>query len=783
MSWPGALKDLFGWFVLPLPSDHCQILYTDGLSSEPRLPMRALLRLRWRQDRLPLLLYLITFIVMTYPFVFHMHDSLPMDNPDTHTALWQNWWLREALLEGKSVSHSELLFHPTGLDLSLQPRRWASFPLWTLLYTAFGDPLAFNLVAAIGILFKAYGMYLFGLTLFKRRIPAWVCGGFYSFAAPALALALQQPNTGATEWMPWFMLAFASGLASTRDDRSSRPLLVTMVLAGLLFSLNVYSNLKIGIFALLLGGSYLLCQVAIYRLWRRQSFWLASAVFTLSAIVFTAPLLASALSSDGLQNAIQMSFPQNEYNSADLLSYVKADNAKPLLYMQSIASLGGSRLHVLQAPLNLLHLGVASVAFAFTGAIYILRTRQHGAMTWLVIAVIFWLFSFGTKVYLAGELLEIISWTPFRLVEDIFLIRALRNPWRMTLVWLFAYSVLIGYGLDCKLRSIDLDRRQTAFLVVSVLMLFFGTSVFPIPIRPAPRPHYLSVLAGLPEGAVIDAPFGRDESKFYMSVQRFHARPIVEGMIARMPPDAYDYIDSNLLLTRLSDPWGPSAVSVTGAKWRAAIDALKHDGFRYLILHERVPFTHAVQRKLLKRSAEEFAAWPTVYDDGSVRIYDLWHWEGKPIPMSFTGGFSHLPDGEGSSVNIGESFTLHIWSLLDSVDARPCQAVTVESWWSIDQPNPVPHSLLLILADSDGDGQLALVEKAPADRFTTEWHPGVYYRDQTAITIPCAIADGSYPLLLGMKESMSGNSLPIHHADGSPSGSLYYLTTLEVVGD
>lgn len=590
--------------------------------------MRALVRYRWQQDRLPLLLYLITFIVMTYPFVLRMHDSLPMDNSDTHTALWQNWWVRESLLAGKSVNHSDLLFHPTGLDVSLQPRRWTTFPLWTLLYSFTGDPLAFNLVATIGILFKAYGMYLFGLTLFKRLIPAWVCGGFYAFAAPALIVALQQPNTGATELIPWFMLAFASGLALAREPNSIRRSLAMMALAGLLFSLNAYNNLKIGIFAMQLGGGYLLCQVVLYRLWRRQSFWLASAVFTLSAIVFTAPLLASALSSDGLQHAIQMSFPISEHNSADLLSFVKVDFTKPLLYLQSIASLESDPGYLSFAVRNQLHLGLLSGAFALMGALYAMR-KCRKAITWVLIVAVFGLLSLGPSIYLAGERLEGVNWTPFHLVDDIVLFSILRVPWRMTLVWLFAYSVLIGFGLNYRLETTKLDRRQSAFLVVSVILLFYGTSVFPIPVRAAPRPHYLSALAGLPEGAVIDAPLGREQAKYYMSVQRLHRRPIVEGMIARIPPDAYDYIDANLLLTRLRDPWGPSAASVTGEKWRAAIDSLKQDGFRYLILHQHVPVTSTYPKKLLKRSAEEFAAWPTIYDSDKVRIYDLWHWGGR----------------------------------------------------------------------------------------------------------------------------------------------------------
>ena len=108
-----------------------------------------------------MLLYLITFIVMTYPFVFRMHDSLALRNSDTHKALWQNWWLREALVHGYDINFAQSVFYPQGLDLSLDARRWTTFPLWTALYTLVGEPLAQNLVVMIGVLFKAYGMYLF----------------------------------------------------------------------------------------------------------------------------------------------------------------------------------------------------------------------------------------------------------------------------------------------------------------------------------------------------------------------------------------------------------------------------------------------------------------------------------------------------------------------------------------------------------------------------------------------------------------------------------------------
>ena len=70
------------------------------------------------------------------------------------------------------------------------------------------------------------------------------------------------------------MLAFAYGIGRLRGGgggmrSSARP----MLLAALLFSLNAYMNIKIAIFAALLGGAYLFIQTVLDGLWRRRCYW------------------------------------------------------------------------------------------------------------------------------------------------------------------------------------------------------------------------------------------------------------------------------------------------------------------------------------------------------------------------------------------------------------------------------------------------------------------------------------------------------------------------------
>ncbi len=128
----------------------------------------------------------------------------------------------------------------------------------------------------------------------------------------------------------------------------------------------------------------------------------------------------------------------------------------------------------------------------------------------------------------------------------------------------------------------------------------------------------------------------------------------------------------------------------------------------------------------------------------------------------------------------GDSMQLYDWSLLDSVDVQPCQDVTVESWWQLENEDNTPYTLSIILADDDGDGQLARTPSVPANVFTSDWVANKYYRDHSVLQIPCEIETGSYPLLLGFVKTISGEELTLRYFSGDVIGSLTYLTTLHV---
>jgi hypothetical protein len=143
--------------------------------------------------------------------------------------------------------------------------------------------------------------------------------------------------------------------------------------------------------------------------------------------------------------------------------------------------------------------------------------------------------------------------------------------------------------------------------------------------------------------------------------------------------------------------------------------------------------------------------------------------------------YRRIPDDLADMFVIDEAIRLQKWMLLDDVNVTRCQTVTLESWWRSDTPLNDNYAMTLTLADASGVG-VARTDDTPAGTLTLQWEANRPYLDVRALTIPCDLPPGEYPLLLGWYDPDSAESLPAALPDGSPLGGLIYLTTLRLSG-
>jgi hypothetical protein len=148
--------------------------------------------------------------------------------------------------------------------------------------------------------------------------------------------------------------------------------------------------------------------------------------------------------------------------------------------------------------------------------------------------------------------------------------------------------------------------------VIIVLVEFL---TLPFPNLPVNIPDFYRQIANDADpGAIVDVPISKlTLERLYMFYQTVHEKPIVEGIVGRKSSDAYDYIDSNPLLTALRS--GDQQELTKLGDLSRQLDALREVGFRYIVLHRK------------EIAPEQVALWQAyfgvtpLYSDDQIIVY------------------------------------------------------------------------------------------------------------------------------------------------------------------
>jgi hypothetical protein len=524
------------------------------------------------QDGLALGLLLLATLVMNMPLPLHLGTSLASGRRfDNWIALWDTWWLPHSLSEGRWPDFFPYLFYPRGADMTFNPHRWTILVSWLPLSLLMSRVAAFNVVILLGLWLSGITTYYFLRYFGFDRTVAWFGGAYYACAPVHLAFASDQVQIGNLQWLPAFMLAFVWAMRK----RGAGP----AVLAAGALALNGYLNLHCMAFAAFLGGGWLILTAIVEGWWREASFWKTLGVFVLAALALTAPVwLPYLLALDRLQAAADSGYAPT--SGVDVAAYLLPGPERPPFVTPLVAPLLGRKVSYFMMQ-GSFYLGWVSIGLVGLGVAGIRREPKRAV--WLAMVAVFMLLSLGSLLQIYERDFPNV-WTPYRAVEDFVLLRSLRKPYRFALIQILAWVMLMAYGLRT-LQAWMVARRwpvRPLMVALGVVMLF-ELSLVPLHLEPADAPDFYRELGADPSaGAIIDLPMSDRVSRKYMYYQTIHHRPIVGGMISRMPPGAHDYINSNPLLRA----WNQEQLFECGEHdMRAAVEALEADGFRYVVVH------------------------------------------------------------------------------------------------------------------------------------------------------------------------------------------------------
>ncbi len=542
-------------------------------------------------------------IVTTWTLAQNILDlntvHLPPGQGDVFIELWDSWYSRLLLKGDADYYFTNFSFHPRGLSLAYHHLGIPHLLVFGALQALLPTTNAFFLTYLISVFFNACAGYFFLLYFLRDK---WIAlAGALIFAlSPYFLPHISHPDHTIIATIPLALYALHRGIT----EHSRAWLFAAGAIAGFTAFIMMY------IFACLFitMGVYTI-YLALTR-WRDKRFWRRVALTLLVAatigIIRVYPMIADL-------NLLNVALAKNlgSSGSTDLLVFFV--NPRHPLVQAGLKTLSASP--PLPVPPDG-YLGILPLALTLIG---LRRPSSRRLMApWLAMALIFMILRLGAELQIGGHVFSGL-FLPKHYLDTIV-------PWLTKAFWdraffqigiLLPLAALSCYGLQTALASVPPRRRP---LIIVPLAILIAVEYHQPP--PTGNPDYresypwIDWLAAEPDQDaihLINLPMGRHHSKLYLYHQTLHGYPQVEGLAARTPEVAYDYIEANPLLSAWRADKTLYCLPYNRDNVIAAQQQLIADGFTHIILHPEPITTDEL--------AANFYNLPPAYIDELVAIY------------------------------------------------------------------------------------------------------------------------------------------------------------------
>jgi hypothetical protein len=490
-------------------------------------------------------------------------------------------------------------------------------------------------------------------------------------------------------------------------------------------------------------------MVGIEGYGRGRAAWIALGLAALVAVLLSIPAIIptfEAWQSPSAREAV--SHNEMEEGQTDLLAYVLPPRYHPVLgdWVHSEYNRLGGTKNFYWMP----YLGIVPLALAVFAAVKHWRTSRFWAVTgllWIVLAL-------GAILRVRGQTYPSIK-LPYALFGQYFPFDTLRTPDRFNILVPLSLAALVGIALSH-------SKRRWVIGLTAGLVLFEYLFV-PIPMQTPPLSPFVQQMAEDTEQyAILDLPMGRSWSKLWMYMQTIHGKPLVEGMAARTPPQAYAFVNSIPLLQAFR-----SGVDLPPDIVSADLNRLSETGVRYILIHQDAASPEDVLRwtSLLQH--------PPVFLDETLIVYSTDTGDSFPV-TEFDDTYFCLdpasPAGSGgipTVFQLGEEVRLVAWAPEWNGPVRPGDPLRLTLCWVCEAPLDQSFHVFVHLV-TEGSPPVAQGDGPPAGGIypTNEWIAGNLIPDSRILTLPDDLPPGRYSLLVGLYSYEDGERLPAIDGQG-----------------
>ena len=511
-----------------------------------------------------LLGFAVLTVLMTWPLVLRVADSVPGWPGDNLHYVRLLWWFKRAIIDLRiRPSFDPLVYTPEGLDLSHMEMTWANTLLALPLTALAGPVVAYNVCVLLSFVLTGFAVHLWIWRATGSSAAGFAAGVIFTFSPYRMAHYAGHLPLMPTQWLAFALYAIEE-LARTRR-------LGFAFLAGLAFGLNAWASWYYFAFSLVVVPLYIWFRWRGWRVrvrWR--ALWLSAAVFAVVALAMVIPAVWPYLRFRG-EGRMVHPFDQVDAWSANPTDFLQPNLAHPL-WRDALRSLVPFPWE--QRVERNLYLGVAPLLLALVAVIARWRARVVRALGWLAAAAL--VLALGPTLHWAGRrvyvtiptgvmaILYHLGVTPYLAIrlDPVLLEDMQRNhfvfvPLPMLMAYLFvpfaasmrvvarfggiamlAVAGLAGRGLAF-LRSCCASRagRQALLLSVVLIVLLEFVALPHEMTELTPRPVDLW-LAGQPPSVVVELPVAEGTHPLQDYYATVHQQAMVFGpsAVTFVPP-------------------------------------------------------------------------------------------------------------------------------------------------------------------------------------------------------------------------------------------------------
>jgi len=417
----------------------------------------------WREYLIVILLYLIITVILTYPFIFNIHNHLfrgflrsefntkPIiwevrwegGHPDTFGFIYTMAWIAHALTTDPMNLFNANIFYPNKRVLAFHNHNFTNALIGLPFNVILGNPvLAYNFVVFFSYISTAFGMYLLTKFLISDKLIAFASGLMFVFVWLNY-FYIQGIEVISSEWIPLtFLYAF-----KFFESQKVKHIFLFLIFF-LLGALTSWYFVVYLVYSLLL---FLIIQI-IYRgkeILNFKNIFLFLIIFILAAAViypFALPYLENRDQFPDFRRTKENALMEGSYLDTYLFPIDKMKYIQYILYLYILINLFKNKKYSENE-----------------------KTLKIAKIFFLLLAFFSFLLSLGPKLKAFGRVRNIPL--PYTILFDYFPgFEVTRNPRRFEILFNLALSFISCLALYYILKMVRSDRFKKAIKIVLVLI-------------------------------------------------------------------------------------------------------------------------------------------------------------------------------------------------------------------------------------------------------------------------------------------------------------------------